>query len=112
MSNPARAALSLGLRVSGRARGAHPIQRAGDAGDTLADLIGGDARERQPQAGAAALQHEVRAGNEGDLLLERSRVELCGVDVTLEGEPEEIAAARLDEVGLGNLLAKRGDQGV
>src|SRR5436190_9296295 len=99
-------------RRSGAAGGPNPFQGAGDARDPLADLVGRDAREREAEARPAAVQHEVGPRHEGDLLLERGGVEISRVHVVLESQPQEVAAAGLDEVCLGNLLAKRLNQRV
>ena len=60
----------------------------------------------------AALDHEVGAGDEGDALALGLGQQGAGVGALGEVEPEEVAAAGDDELGLGDLLAQRLDQGV
>src|SRR3954452_4180959 len=96
----------------GRRAGADPLARRRDPRDPLADPLGRDAGEGEPQAALASLDHEVRAGDEGDALGLCLGQQGARVGLRLEVEPEEVAAARDDELGLRELLAERLDQRV
>ena len=90
----------------------HPVERPRDPRDALADPLGRDRREGEAEAVAAAVEHEVGAGDEGDALALGLGEQAVGVGPLGEVEPEEVAAAGDDELGLGDLLAQRLDQGV
>src|SRR5215203_5147737 len=96
----------------GGGSGADPLQRPGDAGDALSDPLRGDTGEGEAEAVAASLDHEVGAGDEGDPLALGLGQQRRGVGALLEVEPEEVAAAGDDELGLRDLLAERLDERV
>ena len=89
-----------------------PLERGRDPRDALRDPLRRDAREREAEAVLAALDHEVGAGDEGDVLGLRLGEQRRGVGALGEVEPEEVAAAGDDELGLRDLLAERRDERV
>ena len=100
------------IRPLGGRAGAEAVQRTGDTGDTLGDLLRRHRGEGEPDAVLAALQHEVGAGDEADALALCLGQQRGRVAALREVEPEEVAAAGDDELGLGDLLPQGCDERV
>ncbi len=73
---------------------------------------GGTLAKERRRLLVAAIDHEVGAGDEGDALALGLGEQGAGVGALGEIEPEEVAAAGNDELGLGDLLVQGLDQRV
>src|ERR671910_8696 len=102
-------ASTCGPQRLGGSAGPEPLQCPREALDALIDLVRRNGGERETQAGSAALEHEIGAGDEGDALLLRLGEQGGRVDVIVEIEPKEVAALGHHELRLGDVLAERLD---
>src|ERR1044071_8058770 len=111
VDQPPAIEFSDGSALGGRT-GADALKRPRDACHALGDPLGRHAGKGEAQAVGAALDHEVGAGDEGNSLALGLGRQSAGVGALLQIQPEEVATAGDDELGLGKLLAQGPDEGV
>src|SRR5437899_1009693 len=98
-------ARSSSRRIDG-GRGREPGVRLSEALDALLDLRRRDAGVGQAQARLSAVEHEVAALDELDAALGSGGEQGIDARAAWQLDPEEVAALRSDETGVGKLASQ------